>query len=330
MDANGNIYAVANNSQEWNGPNGSTPINPFTSAGPNISNPDIAVIKMGAQNPKNIILDNSNINENLPSETVIGTLTTIDPDSSAPFTYMLVPGQGDTDNSAFVLNGNQLLNKYPLNFLTKNSYSIRVRASDNGGLYFEKAFTISVNDLPPVFSDVPDSHWAAAWIERLYNSGITGGCANTPLAYCPESTVTRAQMAIFLEKGMHGFSFTPANVSPSFTDTENHWAEDWIEALKSDGVTSGCGEDIFCPENSVTRAQMAVFLLKAKHGASFSPQPATGTFTDVPTDYWAAAWIEQLAIEGITSGCGNNNYCPDNPVTRGQMAVFLVKAFGLP
>ncbi|HNC09483.1 MAG TPA: S-layer homology domain-containing protein, partial [Anaerolineales bacterium] len=64
--------------------------------------------------------------------------------------------------------------------------------------------------------------------------------------------------------------------------------------------------------------------------ASYSPPPATGTFSDVPTDYWAAAWIEQLAAEGITSGCGSGIYCPENPVTRAQMAVFLVKAFNLP
>ncbi|PKN93180.1 MAG: hypothetical protein CVU44_12185, partial [Chloroflexi bacterium HGW-Chloroflexi-6] len=46
--------------------------------------------------------------------------------------------------------------------------------------------------------------------------------------------------------------------------------------------------------------------------------------------YWAAAWIKQLAAEGITGGCGAGNYCPDRPVTRAQMAVFLVKAFNLP
>jgi hypothetical protein len=46
-------------------------------------------------------------------------------------------------------------------------------------------------------------------------------------------------------------------------------------------------------------------------------------------NYWAAAWIEQLAAEGITAGCGNGNYCPEAPVTRDQMAVFLVRTFGL-
>jgi hypothetical protein len=76
---------------------------------------------------------------------------------------------------------------------------------------------------------------------------------------------------------------------------------------------------------------MAVFLLRAKHGSSYVPPAATGVFQDVPVSYWAAAWIEQLASEGITSGCSvtPKNYCPASPVLRDQMAVFLVRAFNL-
>ncbi|PWB76779.1 MAG: hydrolase Nlp/P60, partial [Anaerolineales bacterium] len=58
----------------------------------------------------------------------------------------------------------------------------------------------------------------------------------------------------------------------------------------------------FCPDTPVTRAQMAVFLLKSKHGVSYTPPAATGVFTDVPVGYWADKWIEQLAAEGITGG----------------------------
>jgi hypothetical protein len=53
-------------------------------------------------------------------------------------------------------------------------------------------------------------------------------------------------------------------------------------------------------------------------------------FLDVPTNHWAAAWIERLAAEGITAGCGGGNYCPGTPVTRDQMAVFLLKTFNIP
>ena len=72
---------------------------------------------------------------------------------------------------------------------------------------------------------------------------------------------------------------------------------------------------------------MAVFLLRAEHGPAYAPPPATGTvFGDVPSGAFAAAWIEALAAEGITGGCGGGNYCPTSPVRRDQMAVFLLKA----
>jgi len=74
---------------------------------------------------------------------------------------------------------------------------------------------------------------------------------------------------------------------------------------------------------------MAVFLLRAKFGASYTPPQATGVYIDVPFGSFAVAWIEQLAAEGISGGCGNGNYCPNDPVTRAQMAVFLARAFGL-
>ena len=121
------------------------------------------------------------------------------------------------------------------------------------------------NPTPTTFGDVPASYWAWNYIERLYNANITGGCATAPLTYCPENQVTRAEMAIFLEKGLHFLAaFTPSNAIPTFNDTVGHWAEDWIEALKSDGVTSGCGAGNYCPNDPVTRAQMAAFLKRAE------------------------------------------------------------------
>ena len=107
-----------------------------------------------------------------------------------------------------------------------------------------------------------------------------------------------------------------------------HWAFDEVEQLVSQGVTSGCSGSppLYCPDAQVTRAQMAIFLLRSKHGASYTPPPATGMlFSDVPASHWAAAWIEQLANEGVTSGCGNGKYCPGAPVTRDQMAVFILR-----
>ena len=185
---------------------------------------------------------------------------------------------------------------------------------------------------PDTFTDVPLTHWAVSYIERLYLAGITGGCSANPMAYCPAAYVNRAQMAVFLLRGKYGSAYTPPAASGAmFSDVPaNYWAAAWIENLASEGITSGCGGGKYCPENVVTRAQMAVFLLRGKHGTGYTPPAATGIFGDVPSNHWAAAWIEQLSAEGITGGCGNGNYCPESAVSRDQMAVFLVKTFNLP
>jgi alpha-tubulin suppressor-like RCC1 family protein len=197
----------------------------------------------------------------------------------------------------------------------------------------------------PTFADVPANYWAWGWIERLRSAGLTEGCSSTPEEYCPDETVTRAQGAVLLEKGIHNsssvlpleasFQASPdiqPTVAPTFTDILGHWAEDWINEFQIDGMTAGCATGLFCPENPITRAQMAVFLLKARYGSSYLP-PEVGDdtgFDDVSVDYWASVWIKQLALEQITVGCGGGKFCPDDPVTRAQMAVFLVKTFVLP
>jgi hypothetical protein len=75
---------------------------------------------------------------------------------------------------------------------------------------------------------------------------------------------------------------------------------------------------------------MAAFLLKAEHGAGYVPPPCTGVFPDVACPSLFADWIERLAAEQITGGCGSGNYCPGSNATRGQMAAFVVKTFSLP
>jgi len=107
-----------------------------------------------------------------------------------------------------------------------------------------------------------------------------------------------------------------------------YWAYDDIQKIKNAGVTQGCGNGFYCPEDSVTRAQTAVFIERALNGGSYMPPAATGIFVDVPTSYWAADWIEQFYQDGITNGCSTNPlmYCPDQPLSRAEMAVLLLRA----
>jgi hypothetical protein len=184
----------------------------------------------------------------------------------------------------------------------------------------------------PVFADVPVGYWAISHIESLYANGITGGCTASPFNYCPANPVTRAQMAVFLLKAMYGAAYVPADASGTvFNDvpTDNGFAK-WIEQLAAEGITGGCGNGNYCPNTPVTREQMAVFLLRAEHGNTYTPPAATGVFADVPISNGFAPWIEALAAEGITGGCGGGNFCPKTTVNRAQMAVFLVMAFNLP
>jgi hypothetical protein len=185
------------------------------------------------------------------------------------------------------------------------------------------------------FEDVPTSYWAWDFIERLSAAGITGGCGVNPLRYCPEDAVTRAQMAVFLLRGIHNASYAPPVVggNTGFGDVPpDYWSAAWIKQLAAEGITGGCGSGNYCPEYPVTRDQMAVFLLRSKYGSSYSPLAVGGStgFGDVPVGHWAAPWIKQLVTEGVTSGCGSGNYCPELPVSRAQMAVFLVRTFSLP
>lgn len=185
-----------------------------------------------------------------------------------------------------------------------------------------------------VFLDVPPGYWAEDAIHAIYNADITTGCSQNPMLYCPEQTVSRAAIAILLERGINGGSFTPPSATGIFDDVPvSYWASDWIEQLYADGITRGYSTNplLYGPDKDLTRAAMAIFLLRVTHGANYTPPPAEGIFTDVPVTHWAADWIEQLYEEGITGGCKMSplQYCPDDLVTRAAAAVFLSRVFGL-
>jgi hypothetical protein len=183
-----------------------------------------------------------------------------------------------------------------------------------------------------VFSDVPPDFWAFPYIQSLYNTGVTAGC--TRQQYCPANPVTREQMAVFLVRALRGSSYVPPAPTGIFGDVPpGAWSAGWIEQLYSDGITGGCSGAplLYCPLSFVTRDQMAILLLRARHGAGYAPPAPTGIFDDVPAGHWAEAWIEQLYREGITAGCATSplRYCPGQIVNRAEIATFLTRAFEL-
>ena len=182
------------------------------------------------------------------------------------------------------------------------------------------------------FLDVPKSSAVHTSVEHMVRDGITSGCGGGD--FCPDASITRSQMAVFLLRASHGGSYIPPPATGTlFADVgANDFAANWIEELYTEGISGGCAKNPlrFCPSDSVTRGQMAVFLLKVYHGISYAPPPAQGVFGDVPASSPFAPWIEELARLAVTAGCGGNSYCPSSSVTRGQMAVFMTKTYHRP
>jgi hypothetical protein len=177
------------------------------------------------------------------------------------------------------------------------------------------------------FIDVLPNEYYFDAVNLLYAHGITNGCASSPLQFCPTEDVTRAQMAIFIVRSIFGGDNFTAPTTPYFTDVgPTDFGFNWIQEMAALGITNGCGVGLFCPDDSVTRAQMAVFIIRARYGstAMFDYLP-TPLFTDVLSNAFAFIYIQRMKMDSITSGCTVTTYCPDNPVTRGDMAIFVMR-----
>jgi hypothetical protein len=180
------------------------------------------------------------------------------------------------------------------------------------------------------FADIATTDPFSQFIHTIARNGVTAGCGGGN--YCPDLLATRAQMAVFLLVSKNGAGYTPPPATGLvFLDVPaNAFAAAFIEALFAAQVTSGCGGGNYCPDFFITRAEMAVFLLRMLEGPTYNPPPATGTvFGDVGINDFAAAWIEEIADRGITGGCGGGNYCPNAFVSRAHMAAFLTETFEL-
>ena len=166
-----------------------------------------------------------------------------------------------------------------------------------------------------VFDDLWDSSFVAS-IQWIYDQGITGGCS--PTRYCPKDAVTRAQMAMFLDRAMH----LPATDKDFFSDDDGLTGEASINRMAAAGITGGCAAHLFCRADPVTRAQMAAFLVRA-----LDVPPATKDWFSDDDGSTLESSINAMAEAGLTGGCGGSSFCPDQAVTREQMAAFLVRAF---
>jgi hypothetical protein len=178
----------------------------------------------------------------------------------------------------------------------------------------------------PYFDDVPLGHLFFDHVLWLSTSGITYGC-NPPenTQFCPTEFVTRGQMAAFIVRAR---GFTAGTGSDLFVDDDGSVFEVSIDRLGTAGITKGCNpplNDRFCPNSNVTRGQMAAFMVRA---FALPDLGQHDLFVDDNGSIFESA-IDVLGAVGVSKGCNppaNDHFCPNDYVTREQMAAFISRA----
>jgi len=175
----------------------------------------------------------------------------------------------------------------------------------------------------------------AGWLSENPTSGSVGagsGAVNPfPVTVHFDSAglhpgLRQAQL-LFSTDTPHTIDPIGVNFTVRFLDVpDNNQFESFIYGAAGAGIMLGCGDNNFCPNSPVTRADMAGYIFRAKHGPQTPPPVYQNIFGDVGFSDYNSFYIQGIFNDGITAGCGNGNYCPNSPNTRAQMSVFIVKA----
>lgn len=184
---------------------------------------------------------------------------------------------------------------------------------------------------PPTFAGPTGVHDLASAVGLADNLAwdIDGGVASGPtnqrdLAYDPIAAGTFVTLTVSGDADC-GHVEATRRVHADFVDQADGPWDAFVAVLRSRDLVDGCTRDGFCPTGTVSRAELPEIVLRAREGSDYVPQPCKGTvFADVDPNLPACAWIEDLAARGVVSGCGGGNYCPNDPVTREQAAVFVL------
>lgn len=182
------------------------------------------------------------------------------------------------------------------------------------------------------FDDVPASHPFYTYVNAVAEAGFMPGLTDEHFGV--DEQLPRWSAAVIVEHAAFGVFDSPectglvfrdigpgypvAPLAPSFCG--------YVEDFARREITHGCGDGFYCPDAGTTRAQLAVFIVRAL--GEFNPSPDIGpTFLDVSSSHYAYAFIRNFGARHITLGCGEGNFCPERVATRGEMAVFVARAF---
>jgi sugar lactone lactonase YvrE len=252
-----------------------------------------------------------------------------------PSTTSLVGGFAPASDQSWLTIGTIAHGVIGFSFTANTSGSARVAHITVRG----HQITVTQNSISAQFADVPPSATYFDAADLMFLDGVSTGCVQGNSAqtreYCPNNDVTRQEMAAFIVRAVTG-TVSPAiyNTTPYFQDVPNtNPFFPHIQKMMELGITTGCSQrpPLFCPTDTIPRWEMAIFMIRARlmlHGASFTTS-ATPYFTDVPTNVEGNGqpypFIQRSFEEHITNGCGGTLYCPDELVTRGQMASFIMR-----
>lgn len=188
------------------------------------------------------------------------------------------------------------------------------------------------------FNDVLPTDPYFDYVSLMSTFAITAGCQANPPLYCGSTPVTRAQMSVFLVRGLTLATGSTTAYPPTafFQDVPSSGVTDsmyfqFVQSIAQLGITAGCQATpaLFCPDQSITQGQMAVFMIRAwmlvNNLTTFTYQ-TTPYFTDVPATDQYFKFIQKMAELGFWTGCTATTYCENSPVTRDQMAPMVMRA----
>jgi len=188
------------------------------------------------------------------------------------------------------------------------------------------------------FTDVPPSDPYFDYVSLMSSDGITAGCQTSPPLFCPYASITRAEMAVFVVKGVDlatGASLTYPSTAV-FEDVPASGVPDsiffpYVQRLSQLGITAGCetSPPLYCPDDSITQGEMAVFMIRAwmlANNLTTFTYPETPYFTDVPATNEFFSFIQKMAQLGFWTGCTPTTYCINDAVTRDQAAPIILRS----